>query len=130
MERLIDEYVDDFGIRHYLINDKIQPIYYRSQRFDKEEQVYEKLAQFEKLMKKYGFEDISDIQNNLESKVEIVVDLAKCQKENQELKDRWQELKEFVMEKGYEPFKKGLFFEIEDDYKAVLLKMQELEKGE
>lgn len=102
---------------------------------DKIDDVYFKLAEFEDFMEEQKVESLEHLAYYLKTlkkarKVngELNVECCKQKKENQALKDRWQKLKEFVKEKGYNYFKKGLFFEIEDDFKEVLFKMQELEK--
>ena len=92
----------------------------------------DKLAGFENFMEKWGFESLVDIEDMMHTftlyRNESGDYYKEAEKEKQALKDRWQKLKEFVIEKGGNYFKKELFFEVEDDYKKVLFKMEELEK--
>lgn len=122
---------------------------------DKIDDVYFKLAEFEDFMEDNGFRSFDDlyyafgyirfvdgydeVKDEEIHKQEFIryadayKDRVKAYKElynkNQELKDRWQKLKEFVTE-NFNYFKNGygIFDDIfADNYRKVLDKMQELE---
>lgn len=106
-------------------------LHYDFANVDDTNKLLNKLGVIEDFMEEQGFESLEDLKNiisNIEKLMIISSKITYVEQENQALKDRWQKLKEFVKEKGNHYFKKGHFFEIEDDYAEVLFKMEELEK--
>lgn len=91
------------------------------------EKMFYKLAKFEDFMEELGFEDLEDLERYISQSIKAGLIINKKRQENQELKDRWQKLKEFIVkEQGYASMYQEERIEALDDVKD---KMQELEDG-
>lgn len=92
------------------------------------EKLFYKVAEFEDLMEKYGVEDLEHLDIMLfVLSGETKYRLNEIKKENQALKDRWNKLKEYVVEEFEKDNSKGYvdFACVEED---ILDKIQKLER--
>ena len=92
---------------------------------EKADEIYYKLAEFEDFMEEQGFESLGDLKNtviNIEKLMFIAAKTTNLKEENQALKDRWENLKDFI-----NTFKEHNIDEANLAWK-ILDKMQELGK--
>lgn len=111
MERLTIKNRDFWDVEHAQLKDGILPKWTHSQRIDPLEQALLKLAKFEDFMEEVGAESLYELEN-------CIVDLKQ---EVQALKERWQNLKEWLSIKW---FAENADLSLGD----VIRKIKELEK--
>ena len=103
MGRLTIKNRDFWDVEHAQLKDGIPSKWTHSQRIDPLEQALLKLAKFEDFMEDNEIDSIEELcycietrEKMLEVNGELNQQIKRKQKENQALKDRWAELKEFV----------------------------------
>ena len=113
-------------------------------RADDTNKLLNKLGKFEDLMEKYNVESMEDLELRLEDvehyayncNVEQIDEIIKLKQEAQALKDRWQKLKDFVVDKlkydreFVELTENDMYYDFSIVDQTFLNKMQELEEEE
>ena len=110
------------------------------ERDDIHQEVVDKLAEFEDLMEEYEIEDLRTALKNIDDTINQCLSVNKKTNnyknqlviENQQLKDRWELLKEYLNHEYKEELKVRRF-EVREcfirDLEDIIYKMRELEKG-
>lgn len=123
MERLTyKNYLEEYEVKFKKKSDKQWSIAGSDTHIKITGEPIDKLAEFEDFMEEQGFEDLEDLERYISQSIKAGLIINKQRQENQELKERWQKLKEFIKKLSSETEV------VSEDLYFIKNKMQELEK--